>query len=310
MKVSGTLQNMAEAFGVRFVNRVDDKGNKSCSFEGTVSVPVSLQSIVLCVVGSFDDRPIEHPKQSPVVRAVGGLAIRPASGRTCLPRSPSSTTIRPSTTDSGQCVGIFTLMGGDDAQEVNRYFKEDVRLNPLPPPIINDPPYGNQVSESLVANYEVTQDIEIASAMAPGAQIVVYFASTTAQGSYMMVWVELLARAIFDDVNKPSVLSISWMIPEECLVDRTQLREAFDALFLVAAAKGLTICTVSQTWCARVLDQFQRQSSRQQRVRCVSAGQLPRPRAPTRSGAAARRSRRLGDGAWQSEEVGTATRSP
>ena len=48
-------------------------------------------------------------------------------------------------------------------------------------------------------------DIEVAGAVAPKAKIVVYFAPNTDAG-----FLDAIASAVHDTVNKPSVISISW----------------------------------------------------------------------------------------------------
>ena len=48
-------------------------------------------------------------------------------------------------------------------------------------------------------------DIEVAAAVAPGANIVVYFAPNTDQG-----FIDAIGTAVHDTKNKPSVISISW----------------------------------------------------------------------------------------------------
>src|SRR4029077_16584251 len=60
------------------------------------------------------------------------------------------------------------------------------------------------------AHGEVMLDIEVIGALAPGANIVVYFAPNTDQGFY-----EAISQAAHDAVRKPSVMSISWGGPED-----------------------------------------------------------------------------------------------
>jgi len=55
------------------------------------------------------------------------------------------------------------------------------------------------------ANGEVMLDIEVAGAVAPGADIAVYFAPNTDEG-----FLGALTAAIHDNVRNPSVVSISW----------------------------------------------------------------------------------------------------
>ena len=52
-------------------------------------------------------------------------------------------------------------------------------------------------------------DIEVVGAIAPAAQIVVYFAPNTTLG-----WLRAISTAIHDSYHNPSVISISWGGPE------------------------------------------------------------------------------------------------
>jgi kumamolisin len=77
-------------------------------------------------------------------------------------------------------------------------------------------------------------DIEVAAAVAPGANIVVYFAPNTDQG-----FINSVAHAIHDTKNKPSVISISWGAAESNWTGQSMA--AFDAACQSAAALGITI---------------------------------------------------------------------
>ncbi len=78
-------------------------------------------------------------------------------------------------------------------------------------------------------------DIEVAGALASGATIVVYFAPNTDVG-----FLDAVATAIYDTLNKPSVISISWGAAES---DWTaQAVQSMDQVFLDGAALGVTVC--------------------------------------------------------------------
>jgi kumamolisin len=78
-------------------------------------------------------------------------------------------------------------------------------------------------------------DIEIAGALAPAAQFVVYFAPNTDRG-----FLDAIKAAIHDHQNRPSMISISWGGPESSWT--TQALQAYDQAFQEAAALGITIC--------------------------------------------------------------------
>ena len=81
-------------------------------------------------------------------------------------------------------------------------------------------------------------DIEVAGAIAPAAQIAVYFAPNTDQG-----FLDAVTTAIHDTTNKPSVISISWGGPESSWTQQSMT--AFDQAFQAAAAMGITVCVAA-----------------------------------------------------------------
>ncbi len=81
-------------------------------------------------------------------------------------------------------------------------------------------------------------DIEVAAAVAPGANIVVYFAPNTDQG-----FVDAIATAVHDTTNKPSVISISWGSAEANWTQ--QSITALDDACQSAAALGVTVTVAS-----------------------------------------------------------------
>jgi kumamolisin len=81
-------------------------------------------------------------------------------------------------------------------------------------------------------------DIEVVGAVAPQADIAVYFAPNTDAG-----FLDAVTTAIHDTQNKPSVISISWGGPESSWT--AQSLTAFDEAFQAAAALGITVCVAS-----------------------------------------------------------------
>jgi kumamolisin len=92
--------------------------------------------------------------------------------------------------------------------------------------------------EDAQATVEVTMDLELLAALAPGARLVVYFAPPTEQGLY-----DALHRAIYSRHYSPDVLSISWGEPETTL--SAHYIHAVDHLLLAAARLGITVCASS-----------------------------------------------------------------
>ena len=84
---------------------------------------------------------------------------------------------------------------------------------------------------------EVMLDIEVAGAIAPGAQIAVYFAPNNGRG-----FIDAIKAAVHDNVRKPSVVSISWGGPEDPPFTTKQLRDGLAQAIQDAASLGVTVC--------------------------------------------------------------------
>jgi len=84
---------------------------------------------------------------------------------------------------------------------------------------------------------EVTMDVELAAALAPGAEIVVYMAPNTEQGIY-----DAISMAIHE-AKIPSAISISWGEPETGV--GAAYLSSVDEVLREAAALGVTVCASS-----------------------------------------------------------------
>ncbi len=138
---------------------------------------------------------------------------------------------------AGQTVGILELGGGYHPAGLKSYFSS---LGVTPPKVtsVSVDKGKNKPSNPNGADGEVFLDIEVVGAVAPGAEIVVYFAPNTTQG-----FQDALTTAIHDATNKPSVISISWGGPESTWT--TQSMVALDSAAQDAAALGVSICVAS-----------------------------------------------------------------
>jgi kumamolisin len=82
-------------------------------------------------------------------------------------------------------------------------------------------------------------DIEVAGAVVPKANIVVYFAPNKGDKGF----VDAVTAATHDTERKPSVISISWGSPEGA--GDPQSVTAFHELFAAAANLGITVCVAT-----------------------------------------------------------------
>jgi kumamolisin len=87
------------------------------------------------------------------------------------------------------------------------------------------------------ADSEVMLDVEVIGAVAPGAELLVYFAPKSDRG-----FIDAVTTAVFDP-RGPSVISISWGDAEPNWTD--QARAAMDDAFRAAAALGITVCVAT-----------------------------------------------------------------
>jgi kumamolisin len=247
IKLSGTVADMQKAFGTTLTQKVID-GKTYRIREGSIDLPDALIGSVVAVLG-LDNRPQAQPHfrifgeegaaSANAVQA-GGFASPHAGGA-----SVSYTPVQvgqlygfpQGVTAAGQTIGIIELGGGYKSADVSAYFKALGQKVPNVKAVLVDGG-KNAPTNSNSADGEVMLDIEVAAAVAPGANIVVYFCPNTDQG-----FIDGIATAVHDTVNKPSVISISWGAAESAWT--AQSMNALDAACQSAAALGITITVAS-----------------------------------------------------------------
>ena len=135
----------------------------------------------------------------------------------------------------GQCVAIIELGGGYRLQDLTAYFAQLGVAMPRMKTVAVDGAHNHPTGDPSGPDGEVMLDIEVAGALAPAAQFVVYFAPNTDRG-----FLDAIKAAIHDHQNRPSVISISWGGPESSWT--AQALQVYDQAFQEAAALGVTIC--------------------------------------------------------------------
>jgi kumamolisin len=243
IKLTGTVAAMQKAFGVNLMHKTLE-GITYRVREGSIEIPTELAGAVEAVLG-LDNRPQAKPhfrifgeQGEGVAGAIGeaGFAKPHASAASTSFTPPQLAQLYqfpPSATAAGQTIAIIELGGGYRTTDLSTYFKS---LGQKTPTVVAVSVDGgkNSPTNANSADGEVMLDIEVAAAVAPGAKIAVYFAPNTDQG-----FVDAIAQAVHDTVNKPSVISISWGAAE---VNWTaQAMNALDAACQSAAALGVTI---------------------------------------------------------------------
>ncbi|MDR3752215.1 MAG: S53 family peptidase [Terracidiphilus sp.] len=227
VQLTGTAADMQKAFGVVLEQKLIN-GQEYRVREGGINLPKSLTGVVEAVLG-LDNRPQARPHfrvHKPRAGAAAPSSYTP-------PQVAEAYKFASNSSGAGQTIGILELGGGYRQADLTAYFKT---LKLAAPAIAAVSVDGgkNKPSNANSADGEVMLDIEVASSVAVGAKIAVYFSPNTDQG-----FIDAITTAVHDTANKPSVISISWGGPESSWTKQSMT--ALDAACQSAAALGVTI---------------------------------------------------------------------
>jgi len=206
---------------------------------GTISVPPELAPLITGVFG-LDTRPkYRSPHRSKTAAAGGpggqnGVAASEFAQRYKFPDAQAGAPLD----GSGQTIAIVELGGGFRGSDLDAFFQEIGTPTPKVSAVSVDRA-GNQPSTADSADGEVMLDIEVAGAVAPGANIAVYFAPNNGDQGFL----DAISAAVHDTQRKPGVISISWGSPE--LSTDQQSIDAYHEIFAAAGALGVTICVAA-----------------------------------------------------------------
>jgi len=232
--LTGLCADFEKAFHVQLA-RYEYEGGSYRGRTGAVNIPAELNGIVRSVHG-LDNRPqaqthfrIANSEAPPLAAAVSYTAVQVAQAY----RFPTAVN------GEGQTIGIIELGGGFTQSDLNAYFSS-LNISPVPTivAVSVDGAQNQPTGDTNGPDTEVMLDIEVAGAVAPGANIVVYFAPNTDAG-----FLDAINQAAMDTVNKPSVISISWGGPESSWT--AQSLQAFNNALQSAAALGVTVCVAA-----------------------------------------------------------------
>jgi kumamolisin len=222
--LTGTAGSMTSAFGAQLAQyKIEATGHTFCGRTGALTIPQELSGRIVAVLG-LDNRPIAtpHVRRRPLQAAQTSFTPPQLAALYNFPKG---------VTGANQTAGIIELGGGYDTTDLQTYFS-GLGLNP--PNVVAVSVDGGQNSPGSSADAEVMLDIEVLGAIAPGANIVVYFAPNTEQG-----FVDAITDAVHDTTRKPSVVSISWGGPEDTWTQQAQT--AMNASLQDAATLGVTV---------------------------------------------------------------------
>lgn len=204
VELVGTAAAMNAAFGIELVQFEHPKGGHR-GHEGPVHLPKSLEQIVTAVLG-LDNRPVARPQ----IRMSEPLAEQQVAppGSYYASQVAEAYNFPAGVDGTGQCIGVIELGGGYRTSDLETYFQ---KLNLQVPSVQSSGP--NQPGPLYApssSDGEVALDLQIAGLVAPKAKFVVYFAASNTD----MGFVTVIQDAIHDQVNNPSILSVSWGGPE------------------------------------------------------------------------------------------------
>jgi kumamolisin len=233
IKAAGTLADLASAFGTTLtqVSSPDHRGRQVTHRyrEGPLYVPAALDGVVLAVLG-LDTRPEFRPHYR--TRGTPGPAASP--GVSYTPVQVASIYDFPAgTTGAGQTVAVIELGGGFTQSDLDTYFS-GLGITPTPSvTAVSVDGASNNPGDTSGANVEVSLDIDVIGAAAPGAAQLVYFAPNNGDQGF----VDAISQAAQAN-PAPIAISISWGQSEDSWT--SQGLSAMNAAMSDAAALGIT----------------------------------------------------------------------
>jgi len=234
--VTGTISDFEAAFQVHLSNYINDDGVIFRSRVGTIHIPANLEGIIEGVFG-LSNQPHATPKSQRLHKDGMFVSHAAATGSFTPDQLAKIYGFPTGVNGQGQCIGIIELGGGYRNVDIQNYFKS---LG-ITAPVIKAQSVDGGLNKPTNANSddgEVMLDIEVAGAVAPGANQVIYFAGNTDKG-----FIDAVTTAIHDKVNNPSVISISWGSAEANWTK--QALTSFNEAFKAAALLGVTVCIAS-----------------------------------------------------------------
>jgi kumamolisin len=197
---------------------------------------ISIEAVL-----GLDNRPIATPKIR-IRRDATGAASKADAGTFIPPQVAQiynfPTAASATSAGAGQTIGIIELGGGYKPADIANYFASSIGLKAPGVTAVTLDGGSNDPTNANSADAEVLLDIEVAGAVAPGANIVVYFTTNTDQG-----FQDAISSAIHDDTHNPGVISISWGGPESSWTQTAM--NSMDTTCQSAAALGITITVAS-----------------------------------------------------------------
>jgi len=232
--MAGTAAAMEKAFDVE-LNDYEHPDGSYRGRTGAIHIPEEYASMVQGVFG-LDDRPMVKPHFR--YRSTSGPFGERASHTTFSPAEVAKLYGFPQDVDgAGQVIGLIEFGGGYRQADIDQYFKTlGVKAPTVSTAALNLA--KNRPTTPQSADTAVMLDIEVVGAVAPGANIVVYFAPNTSRG-----FQDVLNMAVHDQLRGPRVLCFSWGGPESSWTGQSM--QNFDEVAQEASLLGITIVASS-----------------------------------------------------------------
>ena len=230
--LSGTAQNVSRAFQVDLA-RYEYPGGAYRGHTGAVYVPSDLKDVIRDVLG-LDNRP-QARTHCRILQSVRAAAAAASVSYTPL-QVAQLYDFPTGMNGQGETIAIIELGGGYTPSDLDSYFGS-LGISPLPAvsAVSVDNGQNQPTGDPNGPDAEVMLDIEVSGGVAPGANIVVYFAPNTDAG-----FLDAINQAVMDKQNKPSVISISWGGPESSWT--TQSLQSYNSALQSASVVGVTVC--------------------------------------------------------------------
>ncbi|GAB3798912.1 S53 family peptidase [Humibacter antri] len=229
IRISATARVVQELFDTTLESATHEpRDGETVKFRqrsGPLSVPEPMRDRVVAVLG-LDDRPQATAHFVSVSASAAAISYYPDQVADIY-RFPAGTD------GTGRTVAIVELGGGFDQADLDTYFGELGITTPNVTAVGMDGASNQPGGDPNGADGEVLLDIEVIGAIAPKADIVVYFAPNTDAG-----FVDAVTRAAHAEPT-PDAISISWGESEGTWT--AQARTAFDDALVDAAGLGVTV---------------------------------------------------------------------
>jgi kumamolisin len=225
LHVRGAAAVMQSAFSVKLARYFGEAGDQFRARSGPIYVPNDIAGDVTAVLG-LDDRNTARPWHAIAPRAGGSAPLTPLQVAKAYQF--------PAGNGSGQTVGIIELGGAFTQADLDAYLDSLIvpRVAVTVVPVMGAIPQSDGPNG---ADGEVMLDVEIIAALAPAANVRVYFGPNSTAG-----FLAAINQAIVDGAD---VISISWGGSESNWTP--QALDAYDQTFAAALSAGCSVFAAS-----------------------------------------------------------------